>query len=184
MRTKSKPLSFARAKFLIDDKSVLGRTFFVKANTEELKSIAETLGLVEVKFLEAQLLVVGLQASGFEVKGTYTANFMQTCVVTLEPFEGVIEGDVQETYVPFNGVSNLMDIDNSTLGDGEPITDGEVHLGKLIIDVLSLDLDPYPRLPNSNDQKFELGREAETLKEQKSPFDQLDSFRKSMSDSL
>ena len=84
------------------------------------------------------------------VTGTVSAQAGQTCVVTLEPLDSVVEEPVdllftpQAAEVPAEEVSLRADEEPP-----EPLVDGRVDLGAIATEFLLLGLDPYPRKPGA-----------------------------------
>ncbi len=126
----------------------------LRANDSECAALAERLGLLGVSELRAELTVRPASAGLFRLNVDFSANVIQSCVVSLDAVEAVVsdhfsllcgngrnEGQVdgEEVYVdPF--------------GDDpvEPLEDGEIDVGELIAQHLSLSLDPYPRAPGTD----------------------------------
>jgi uncharacterized metal-binding protein YceD (DUF177 family) len=99
------------------------------------------------------------------VTGQVQGEVAQTCVVTLEPLQNVIDEPVDVLFAPEDQIEALTKAQEEAAEAGEetgdppePITDGRIDLGKLAADVLFLAIDPYPRKPGA---VFEPPAEAE-----------------------
>ena len=91
------------------------------------------------------------QGAGVHVSGHVSARVGQTCVVTLEPIESVVEEAVDLKFapasadgmagVPKSARKRATGVDETP----EPLVDGTVDLGALAIEFLILGIEPYPR---------------------------------------
>ena len=76
-----------------------------------------------------------------------SAEVEQVCVVTLEPFRSQVSDEVERYFLP--GASEA-----DASADVDPFSDGVIELGEVVVESLSLALDPYPRKPGAT---FEAG---------------------------
>jgi uncharacterized metal-binding protein YceD (DUF177 family) len=74
-----------------------------------------------------------------EVTGRVSARVGQTCVVTLEPMESVLDEPVDVIFAPAGAAVPHAD------EEPEPMIDGTLDLGALATEFLLLGIDPYPR---------------------------------------
>jgi uncharacterized metal-binding protein YceD (DUF177 family) len=125
----------------------------ITAKPGERASIAERLGLPAIDALEADLSVRWRDAGSFlQVTGTVTASVVYDCVVSLEPFAADLAAEIDESFDPRAASEEQGEID---LGDlaredaPEPLTGNRLDLGELVIQCLSLALDPHPRRPGA-----------------------------------
>ncbi len=89
------------------------------------------------------------------------------CVVTLEPFRSEISDEVERYFLP--GASEA-----DASADVDPFSDGVIELGEVVVESLSLALDPYPRKPGVT---FEAGDATTEEGKEQSPFAALASLR-------
>jgi uncharacterized metal-binding protein YceD (DUF177 family) len=123
----------------------------VRAGVEERAALATRLGLVSIDMLEA-VIRLEREASGVvHVSGRLEAEFVQTCIVTLAPFPSHVEDSFETDFSADSPVESpsldaefVFDLENDP---PEPIIDGNIDLGELVAQYLSLALDPYPRAP-------------------------------------
>jgi hypothetical protein len=118
----------------------------------ERQALAARLGLVGLNALEAMLDVRVWRVGGLEVSGTLKALIVQTCVVSLEPFESAIEVPVHAQYLPQAMLPRESLAAETQLADAfapeppEVLPDsGRVDLGELVTQHLAVAIDPYPR---------------------------------------
>jgi uncharacterized protein len=107
----------------------------------DLRGIAEASASFDLKpFADGRVLVTG----------RVRAKVTQTCVVTLDPVDNVVDEPVDLTFLPPEQIRELAE---SVDDDGEPapgdppeaIERGIIDLGRVATDALLLGLDPYPR---------------------------------------
>ena len=123
----------------------------------ERAALARENGLVAVHELEARLRVARGGAEGLEVAGHLHARIRQTCVVTLEDFDAVVDEPVRLRFAPQSGSASKMSADEEKatfveLDDEapDPLIGGVVDLGAVACEFLTLGLDPYPRRPGAH----------------------------------
>jgi hypothetical protein len=127
-----------------------GSQIEVKANEEECVALAADFGLPELKSLSGNYRLKG-GAGGVRVTGRITADLVQICVVTLEPFESRLEEDVEVDF------QEIDPADRPKIEAGaeveitedapDEIIDGRIDLGSLTAEFLAISLDPYPKKP-------------------------------------
>ncbi|RAU22518.1 hypothetical protein CU669_07450 [Paramagnetospirillum kuznetsovii] len=151
----------------------------IEADSDERAAIATRLDLVEIKSLSAKISLEPLGRTGLiRVNGRLTAEVVQTCCVTLAPIAAVIEDEFQLTFGPPEAeLDEAEEIEVSWDGEDppDPITDGAIDIGELVVEHLALALDPFPRAP---DAAFEPPPEPEDTSEAKpNPFAVLAALR-------
>lgn len=126
----------------------------VRATPEERAALAADFKLTEVRSLEARFRLAG-SPERVHVVGRVTADIVQICVVTLEPFESRLQEDVEVDFEEPRGDARDpgADIDLAQEGPDE-IVDGRIDVGALAAEFMALGLDPYPRKPGV-DFKYE-----------------------------
>lgn len=161
-------------------------------NADDLQRIADLLGIMEVKSLQADLEFKRVQG-GLVVKidGTFKADVVQACVVTLDPIENHVEDKFSAWYadpeqaVSFNKARKQREMEKQhgevpivdEKDDPEPIVNGQIDIGDVVTQFLSLSLDPYP---HKEGVQFEVGDDEvrpETSPIRKNPFDKLKEWK-------
>ncbi|HYF22934.1 MAG TPA: DUF177 domain-containing protein [Caulobacteraceae bacterium] len=128
-----------------------GLTRRLVADEAVRKRIAEELELVELPALEAYVEVAPAFEGG-KVDGRLIARVVQTCGVTLEPFETPIEASFQVRFT--TRPPEPVDTDDAELGlpdldAPDYVESGVIDLAGLVVEHLSLELDPHPRKPDA-----------------------------------
>lgn len=135
-----------------------GTEVVVRAEAAQLPAIATLLGLVSIEMLEARYT---LSRNGDRVKlaGRIAARLHQACIVTLDPFPVQLDLPIQLDFTPEEEAAAFarrndrddaeIDIEVMLNEDDppEPIIDGVIELGGIMLEFLALALDPYPRKP-------------------------------------
>lgn len=121
----------------------------IRAEPAELEALTRRLSLVALNSLEATVTVTR-QSGGrlIAVSGTFKAEPVQVCVVTLEPFANPVEDqfEIRFTTDPVATSAEVV-IDPDNLDEPEPLEGGVLDLGELVTQFFSLALDPHPRKP-------------------------------------
>lgn len=122
----------------------------IEAKLGEVEKIAAYLDLVAVHSLKADIKLSRWRGRGLRVNGTMTAEVTQSCVVTLEPVEAKIEAEFERRFLPDDDLAGGEDSAHEVFVDPEGEDPPEplgrdVDLGEILVEELSLNLDPYPR---------------------------------------
>lgn len=142
-----------------DDIPSHGKEFSLTPSEAECKKIAKRIGLVSLDMLEAKVLLER-ENGGHIIKatGSLEAQLTQSCVVTLEPVKDSLSEEFEAWFadhskaLPFKRAQRealskreMMDLPIlEEQEDPEPIEDGKIDLGELVVQYLSLAVNPYP----------------------------------------
>ena len=128
-----------------------GRVIVLRTQEDECLALAQRLDLQELSQLRAEVSLRRTAAGLVRLNVDFSANVVQSCVVSLEAVRGVIadrfsvlcEGEKPRR----KDAAGLGEIIVDPFGDDtvEPSEDGKLDIGELIVQHLSLSLDPYPR---------------------------------------
>lgn len=127
-----------------------GVALSVEADASERAKLAERFGLIGIDSLAGDARVTP-EPSGdlFRLEGTFKADVLQTCVVTLEPLPAHLEDSFVRLYStaarPEPSVEEHLDLDAEE--PPEPVEHGQIDVGEAIAEQLALALDPFPRKP-------------------------------------
>lgn len=128
-------------------------TVRMQANESERQALRELWDVADVESLEAELQIARWKRDGVKIKGRVKAKIVQSCVVTLEPVESLIDEPVDAIFVPEG--SRLARI--AANDSGEMILDPEgpdlpdtfsgdtIDVGVTVTEHAALAIDPYPR---------------------------------------
>lgn len=123
----------------------------IEATEQERIRLAERLDLVSVDRLVATVRMKSARGGQMvRVTGSLEASVVQSCVVSLEPVPEEVSDEFVALFAPESLIPKEEDeiyIDPTSEDDDfpEPIINGKIDIGELVIQQLSLALDPYPR---------------------------------------
>ncbi len=158
----------------IDDVDGDGVRLEMEATAEEREAMARRFALRSLDRLTA---TAHLQRTGagaaVRARVNFTADVVQSCVVTLDPVPDHIEEFLEFVYAPeeellVEGGEVVLSLDDED--PPEPVRDGVIDLGEAVAERLALALEPYPRKPGASLEEVlgtAAGREDE---EKESPF--------------
>jgi hypothetical protein len=129
----------------------------VEATGAEMADIARLLDLVALDGLTLDYRLRRGGGGRIHLSGQLKAHAVQTCVVSLEPLEAVIDVPVEAEFWPAPLIEDLEkrteDPGQSGLLDWpDPITDGTIDVGPIAYETLATSLDPYPKRPGASFQ--------------------------------
>lgn len=113
----------------------------------QLPVIAKRIGVDSLKSLSAEV-VVSSWMDGAELRGSLTAEIIQTCGVSLEPIEETVCGVFDVRILPADS-DNLpdpeADIDPEADDPPDVLEGEEIDLAAYVVEHLALEIDPFPR---------------------------------------
>lgn len=121
----------------------------IEASADELAVIAAFLELNALKSLRAEVKLAAWRRKGVKLSGRFEAVAEQDCVVTLDPIDCRYAEEFVRTFLPedmlarFNGSEDLVEAEGEDPPD--PIEDGSIDVGAVILEELALSINPYPR---------------------------------------
>jgi hypothetical protein len=132
------------------------------ADETECAALADAYGLVAVQTFEAGFHVRKQGPRRYKISGVLRALVTQTCVVSLEPFETLVNAPVEVNFAP-SGQPMAAGGAATVAGPQDPpdpIINGQIDLGALAAEFLALNLDLYPRKPGVTFEDMYVGGEA------------------------
>lgn len=144
----------------------------IEATEAERTALARRLDVASVNGLTADLQLARELGAIIRLRGEIMADITQTCVVTLAPLESHLVIDVDRRYGPPEVAAGTgraeEDIDPEDEDPPDVITEGVIDLGEAVTELLSVDVDPFPRVEGAEFQGFASDTKNEDSKE--SPF--------------
>lgn len=130
-------------------KSALSRDIEVEreATAEECERVRSALDVLSVDAFAASYSISSRSNGCFLFAGKYTSRLAQKCVVTLEPIVQVISEPFSISFCPPHKIAEPQGKDRPILGepDVEPLTGDTIEAGRVLFELLSAAIDPYPR---------------------------------------
>lgn len=133
------------------DRGTVKRRF--EPDEAERKVLAKTLSVDALEALTGEVTVTSW-LDGAQLDGRFDARVVQTCGVTLDPFETALSGDFSVRLLPA-GSSNLPANDEGeeiTLDTPDPpeVLEGDaIDTAAYLVEHLALEIDPFPRKPGA-----------------------------------
>jgi uncharacterized metal-binding protein YceD (DUF177 family) len=123
-----------------------GSTEKISAETKERAVLAVRFGLPAIHALTAELQVSRWRGEGLKIKGRFTLDLEQTCVVSLDIFRSTLTDTFESYFLPAKAAAGA---DEAAIeeGDAEPFENGIIDMGEVVAEAAALALDPYPRKP-------------------------------------
>ena len=148
-KTPAKPPVAWSVPLAVADIPETGRRVDLVADDKAREAIAKIADLDALPQLEAGFDLTRQGSGGLHVSGRVAATVVQTCVVTLEPVESIIEEAVDMTFQPEPAVGGATSGFHAVDADDPPeaLRDGVVDLGAVATEFLLLGIAPYPRKP-------------------------------------
>ncbi|MHB2265579.1 YceD family protein [Aliihoeflea sp. PC F10.4] len=154
MTTTDSPISFGVNVLRLP---ASGMPVRFEADDEQKAALANAHSLVGMKTFHADLLVANWKRDGVKVTGRVKASIVQTCGVSLEPLDAVVDSEIHALFVPegsrlarpdvLEGGEMLLDAEGE---DGpEPFSGDTIDVGALAEEFFALGIDPYPRKAGS-----------------------------------
>lgn len=123
-----------------------GAQVLVDATPEERLALARRMKILSIEALTCRFDLQLLGSDTVQALGQLRARVMQTCVVTLEPFESDLAEDFSVRFVPAGTESVEIDFeDDDEIGYSGNVLD----LGEAASEQLALALEPFPRSPGA-----------------------------------
>ncbi len=120
-----------------------GLDLTVEASQAECAAIAIRMNLPAVLALTCVFHLVRERRDIVLARGVLRARIIQTCVVSLEPFEAPVEEVFHVRFVPSGEETDDPDPESD---DEIPYEGNEIDPGEAAAEQLGLALDPYPRM--------------------------------------
>jgi hypothetical protein len=116
------------------------------ATPAERSVIVPALDVVSCEAVTADYVIRPLGEGRYRMSGRISAQLTQSCVVTLAPIPQTLEESFDVTFWP-GSLPHAGDAETEVLSatEIEPIEHGAIEAGRVLFEILSAALDPYPR---------------------------------------
>jgi hypothetical protein len=120
------------------------------------RRIAQALALDELLSLEAEVRLTPW-LDGARLSGRWSARVVQTCGVTLEPFETALGGEIEVSAVPEGSAAapdpevgaGEIALDPDAPDPPDVLEEDRIDPAAYVVEHLALEVDPYPRKPGA-----------------------------------
>ena len=163
----------------VDQIGTAGVSLEVTAEPAEREALARRFDLVGLDRLTASVTVSPLSRRLYRVDGSFEAEVVQSCVVTLEP----VPVELAETFSALFGEGGpgaaALFAGHDRDDVPEPIEGGAIDIGETVAQHLALALDPYPRKPGASlPQQYSAAGEGGAGEGRGNPFTALGSLKR------
>ncbi len=117
----------------------------VEASADECRAVAGRLMIAGVASLRCRFVLVR-EPARIVADGRLAATVVQDCVVSLEPFEAVVD---EAFTVYFVTAAQASESDDPLAPDEIVHAGTAIDVGEAAVEQLALSLDPYPRRPDA-----------------------------------
>jgi uncharacterized metal-binding protein YceD (DUF177 family) len=141
----------------VDRVSPGGLTEHIVATDGERKALAARFDVVAVSELTGLLRLEPWRRGGVKITGRVDATMVQTCVVTLDPFEVSVRNEITRYFAGQNApgpAAAVHSVESLEEDAQEFVTGASIDIGEVLAEALGLAIDPYPRKPGAT---FESG---------------------------
>jgi uncharacterized metal-binding protein YceD (DUF177 family) len=141
----------------------------IAAEAEECAALAARFDLVALDRLAARVELRRGTGGAILLEATFEAEFVQCCVVSLDPVPGTISASFALRYGPPEAeeADRQLAVEEPAF---EPIAGEAIDIGEAVAQELSLQLPPFPRLPGAEVEPLgEAGPVAEAPAEPPAP---------------
>jgi uncharacterized metal-binding protein YceD (DUF177 family) len=117
----------------------------IEADDSERAALAQRFELPEILNLAVDFHITPWRRGRIHVQGNVTAELVQRCVITLDPFPVELVFPIERFFIAEGARHDHVE----ELEGDEPdiVNGGAIDLGELAAEELALNLDPYPRKP-------------------------------------
>lgn len=127
-----------------------GSRLHIETTPAEREAVARWLDVQQVSEMSADFQLTPMGKTGLvRVNGRLTARVTQSCVVTLAPVETAVDEEISLTFgPPEDGAEDdgdEIEIDFHEADPPDPMVDGIIDLGAVMVEHLALGIDPFPR---------------------------------------
>ncbi len=134
----------------VDKIPARGSRLHVTPSPAECDALAKWFDVSQVSEISADFQMNPIGKAGLiRVNGRLTARVTQSCVVTLAPVETMVDEEISLTFGPpedrAEEEGDEIDIDFHDSDPPDPIIDGAIDLGAVMVEHLALGIDPFPR---------------------------------------
>ena len=124
-----------------------GVTVNRQATAAECEQLRSNLDVVAVEQFHARYTLTQQSGAAVLLAGGFTAKLTQACIVTLEPVSQTLDEEFAVTFAPPHKVAEPGTAERSVLEepDIEVLTGDTIDAGRVLFELLSAAIDPYPR---------------------------------------
>ncbi len=120
----------------------------IAATEAERAALARRFDLPAVDRLSAEVELVRLGNDMFRLRASFSAEFVQSCVITLDPVGGAVSEEFTLLYGPPETEAEAGETVEDEIAF-EPLVGNAIDVGEAVAQQFSLALPPFPRNPDA-----------------------------------
>lgn len=137
----SRPIELARL-------GALEAVYPIAATSAEREALARRFDLLALDRLEAEIRLQRLARGMVRVSGSFAAEVVQACVITLAPLAARLADRFTVLYGPGEADETVvLDYESDLV---EPLEGSVIDIGEAVAQQLAVALEPYPRAPGAS----------------------------------
>jgi uncharacterized metal-binding protein YceD (DUF177 family) len=153
-KSSTQPGSVAEITYRVDAVPAAGISASYKAGEQERVALARQLDLPAISELKLAYELRPSPGARFRLTGRVKAAITQTCVISLDPVEHMIDEPIDVELWPDDQFEDIeqrqeSDVVSVELEGPEPIVQGQIEVGQVAYEHLVAAIDPYPRKPGT-----------------------------------
>ncbi|MCJ8322495.1 MAG: DUF177 domain-containing protein [Rhizobiales bacterium] len=151
-----------RQIFTVEKLPRAGFQLNLEATPDEREQLATQLNVSAVASFSANITIKQWRRGGVEIVGTFRTKLTQICVISLEPFVTELQEKIEQKFFGSTKIPELNDkkegemLDND-LDPPDALVDGQLNIFDYLSETLLLQLDPYPKKPDSRLESLAMG---------------------------
>lgn len=148
--------------FTVEKLPKTGFQLSLEATPEECIELASQLHIENVASFTAQLNIKQWRRGGVHIEGEFETKLSQICVISLESFESTFKHKIKQkffgtTKIPEFGDKKEVEMIDNDMDPPEALVDGVLNIFDYLVETLLLQLDPYPKKPDSQLESLAMG---------------------------
>ena len=148
--------------FQIDKLGPNPKRLHVEASPEDIDFLCAMFELNSMSFFKGQVVLERLSGKKIEGKFSFSTKFIQECVVTGKDVITPLSVEFSRIYdqsIALHDQESEIDIDIESDEEIDPIIDGTIDIAAAMIEELGLEVNPFPRLDESEFEDYGIGPE-------------------------
>jgi len=147
--TKGSDVEFSRV-YRVADIPESGLALVLEADEAERAALARRFGVEALPSLKADVTLTPWRKVGLRLQGTFVAEVVQICVVTLAPIRTRLSETVERRYLPGDRLTSPQAgaevvVDPEEVEEEPDVLDERIDVGEVVAESVALAIDPYPR---------------------------------------
>ncbi len=153
--------------FLVDASKIGddAQSYDIKPESQHIVALCKRLNLYDIERLDAKVVLKRSKVNRYiHVTGVINSCVLQKCVVTTDPVKEQVEDEFETWFAEETSAVSFSKAKRDRMSakereelpileeeeDPEPVIDGKIDIGEVVVQNLSLALNPYPRVEGAD----------------------------------